>query len=81
MLSCFGMGIIENINMLSLYASTFVLGCVYNVIYHNLGSVGDHSGVYGNGMARSGNGTGACVASPTSGAALTWAVASCFKGA
>lgn len=68
-------GIIKDVDMASTYAAAFILRSVDSAVDHDLGTVGNHRRVYRDGVAGSGYGAGAGVASPTSGAAFTGAIA------
>ena len=59
-------GVVENINMVSLDSAAPVLSGVHNPIDHYLGAVGDNVRIYGDGMAGSGYGAGAGEPSPSS---------------
>ena len=79
MLSCLGVCIEENVNVVSLDSASPVLGRIDDAVNHDLRAVRDDPWVYCDGVSGRGNGAGTCMASPAFGTGAAGAVSGSLK--
>ena len=71
----------EDVDMISSYTASAVLGRVHHAVDHEFGAEGNHLGVHGHRVAGRGDGSGAGMAAPALGTGAAGTVTGCLKNA